>query len=288
MKKSSESEWNSRFKEGREDVQDDLRSGQQKTQWTDANADRVRALALSIRRLGVRLMAEEGCGNLFGGKPRTLAWQVEFVPWQCPCAWYVKNSPSSWLRNQLKTGSSTLFTWLNPLRFSVPSKIKIFPEGTKICCHSWHPTQRDYITGRYSDKQFSRLFPVVAPSSHEYFESDSSRWWISKQGKFLELNCHTVYNKYITLSILNLKLTSTHSQTTSFNFVNLCFSFVGWRVAESTNWPIAGAPDDVLICSSGWNENSQGIWSPMRKTVPVPHMNWLRIEHGTPRLEDGD
>jgi hypothetical protein len=41
MKKSSIFEWHRRFKEGQEDVQDDPRSGQPKTQRTDANVDRV-------------------------------------------------------------------------------------------------------------------------------------------------------------------------------------------------------------------------------------------------------
>jgi len=41
MKKSSVFEWHRWFKEGREDVQDDTRRGQQKTQRTDANVDRV-------------------------------------------------------------------------------------------------------------------------------------------------------------------------------------------------------------------------------------------------------
>jgi len=54
MKKSSVFEWHRRFKEGREDVQDDP-----KTQKTDANVDRVRTLVLSDRRLGVRVIAEE-------------------------------------------------------------------------------------------------------------------------------------------------------------------------------------------------------------------------------------
>jgi len=58
-KKSSVFEWNRRFKEGREDVQDDPRSGQPKTQRTDANVDRVRTLVRSGRRLGVRVIAEE-------------------------------------------------------------------------------------------------------------------------------------------------------------------------------------------------------------------------------------
>lgn len=61
---------------------------------------------------------------------------------------------------------STLFTWLSPLQFLAVSKIKKCPEGTKICRHSWHLTQYD-ITARYSGKRFSRLFPAVAPSSHE-------------------------------------------------------------------------------------------------------------------------
>jgi len=40
-------------------VQDDPRSGQPKTQMTDANVDRVRTLVFSDRRLGVRVIAEE-------------------------------------------------------------------------------------------------------------------------------------------------------------------------------------------------------------------------------------
>jgi len=59
MKKSSVFEWHMRFKEGREDMQDDPRSGQPKTQRTDANVDRVRTLVRSGRRLGVRVIAEE-------------------------------------------------------------------------------------------------------------------------------------------------------------------------------------------------------------------------------------
>jgi len=59
MKKSSVFEWYKRFKEGREDVQGDPRSGQPKTQRTDANVDRVRTLVRSDRRLGARVIAEE-------------------------------------------------------------------------------------------------------------------------------------------------------------------------------------------------------------------------------------
>jgi hypothetical protein len=59
MKKSSVFEWHRRFKEGREDVQDDPGSGQPITHRTDANVDRVRTLVRSDRGLGVRLIAEE-------------------------------------------------------------------------------------------------------------------------------------------------------------------------------------------------------------------------------------
>jgi hypothetical protein len=47
------------LKEGREDVQDDPRNGQPKTQGTDANVDRVWTLVRSDRRLAVRLIAEQ-------------------------------------------------------------------------------------------------------------------------------------------------------------------------------------------------------------------------------------
>jgi len=62
MKKSSVFEWHRQFKEGREDVQDDPRSGQPKMQRIDANVNRVRrvrTLVHSDRRLGVRVIAEE-------------------------------------------------------------------------------------------------------------------------------------------------------------------------------------------------------------------------------------
>jgi len=58
MKKSSVFEWHRRFKEGREDVQDDPRCEQPKMQRTDANVDGVRTLAHTDRRVGVRVIAE--------------------------------------------------------------------------------------------------------------------------------------------------------------------------------------------------------------------------------------
>jgi hypothetical protein len=48
-----------RFKEKQENVQDGPKSGQPKTQRTDANVDRVRSLVRSVRRLSVRQTAEE-------------------------------------------------------------------------------------------------------------------------------------------------------------------------------------------------------------------------------------
>ena len=69
---------------------------------------------------------------------------------------------------------------LVPCNFWLFPKLKKCPERTKICWPSWHPTQRENVTARYSENRFSRLFPAVAPSSHELhsftrnFESDSS------------------------------------------------------------------------------------------------------------------
>ena len=47
MKKSSVFEWHRQFKDGREDVQDEPRSGRPKTQRIDANVDRVRTMVCS-------------------------------------------------------------------------------------------------------------------------------------------------------------------------------------------------------------------------------------------------
>ena len=47
MKKSSVFEWHRLFKKGREDVQDELRSGQPKTQRTVENVDGERTLVRS-------------------------------------------------------------------------------------------------------------------------------------------------------------------------------------------------------------------------------------------------
>jgi len=59
MKELSVFEWQRWFKERRENVQDDPRSGKPKTQKTDADVDRVRTLVRSDRSLGVGVTAEE-------------------------------------------------------------------------------------------------------------------------------------------------------------------------------------------------------------------------------------
>jgi hypothetical protein len=62
MKKFSVFEWHRQVKEGREFVQDDPRSGQPKTQKTNANADRVQTVVHSDWILGMRLIEELNIG----------------------------------------------------------------------------------------------------------------------------------------------------------------------------------------------------------------------------------
>ncbi|XP_045149088.1 protein GVQW3 isoform X2 [Echinops telfairi] len=52
-------DWHKRFKEGREDVRDDARSGRPVTHRTRENIRKVKELACSNRQLTVRMMAEE-------------------------------------------------------------------------------------------------------------------------------------------------------------------------------------------------------------------------------------
>ena len=51
--------WHSRFKEGREEVEDDYRSGRPSTSRTDKTVERVRQKVWSDRRLTVRMTANE-------------------------------------------------------------------------------------------------------------------------------------------------------------------------------------------------------------------------------------
>ena len=52
-------EWHKKFKEGREEVEDDHRSGRPSTTRTDENVERVRQKVRSHRRLTVRMIADE-------------------------------------------------------------------------------------------------------------------------------------------------------------------------------------------------------------------------------------
>ena len=52
-------EWRRRFKEGREEVEDDHRNGRPFTSRTDENVERVRQKVGSDRRLTVRMIADE-------------------------------------------------------------------------------------------------------------------------------------------------------------------------------------------------------------------------------------
>ena len=59
MSKTRLFEWHRRFKEGREGVEDDHRSGKPSTSRTDKNAEGVRQKVRSERRLTVRMVADK-------------------------------------------------------------------------------------------------------------------------------------------------------------------------------------------------------------------------------------
>jgi hypothetical protein len=59
MKKTSVFEWHKRFKEGRDDVKDDERSGRPRTHRTDENVEKVRKLVCADRPLSLRMTARK-------------------------------------------------------------------------------------------------------------------------------------------------------------------------------------------------------------------------------------
>ena len=50
-------EWHKRFLEGREDVEDDARSGRPSTSITDENVEKIKAIVLANRRITIREVA---------------------------------------------------------------------------------------------------------------------------------------------------------------------------------------------------------------------------------------
>ncbi|GBM69267.1 Putative uncharacterized protein FLJ37770 [Araneus ventricosus] len=59
MSKKSILEWFKRFRDGKEDVKDEPRSGRPPTSTTPDNIERVRRMLADDRRLSLRMMAEE-------------------------------------------------------------------------------------------------------------------------------------------------------------------------------------------------------------------------------------
>ena len=59
MSRTRAFEWHKRFKEGREEVEDDPRSGRPSTRRTADNIERVKQMVRADRRLTVRMIAEE-------------------------------------------------------------------------------------------------------------------------------------------------------------------------------------------------------------------------------------
>jgi len=74
MKKSSILEWHKRFKEGRENVEDDEGSGCPRSNRTDENVEKVRNLMHLDRRLSIRAIYG------YTTKLRTLAQRLDSPP----------------------------------------------------------------------------------------------------------------------------------------------------------------------------------------------------------------
>ena len=59
MSRAHAFEWHKQFREGREECEDNQRSGRPVTSRTDSNIDRVKQLVCADRRLTVRMICEE-------------------------------------------------------------------------------------------------------------------------------------------------------------------------------------------------------------------------------------
>ena len=116
-------------------MQDDPRSGQPKTQRTDANVDRVRTLVRSDLRLGVRVIAEELNMNRETVRHivnEDLGMRKFSAKMMTRILTHDKRQRQLHISSDLRI-SLQKFTSLSPLRFLALPKIKKCPEGTKIC-----------------------------------------------------------------------------------------------------------------------------------------------------------
>lgn len=122
---------------------------------------RANLLILSTRKICLFGSVERVYRIYSEGKIWILAGQMDNLPWHYSCSSCVR---ISWVFGQeiyqkyLHILFARLFLW-----FWAISKI----EPEEIC---WRPATRDYITKRYFGKRVPRIFPALAPSSHEYID----------------------------------------------------------------------------------------------------------------------
>lgn len=86
MKKTSVYEWYKRFQDGRENVEDDERSGRPSTSTTDENVEKVRAMVMNDRRITIREVADDvgisigSCHDIFANILGMKRVAAKFVP----------------------------------------------------------------------------------------------------------------------------------------------------------------------------------------------------------------
>lgn len=86
MKKTSVYEWYKRFQDGREDVEDDERSGRPSTSTIDENVKKVEKMVLNDRRITIREVADEvgisigSCHNIFSNVLGMKRVAAKFIP----------------------------------------------------------------------------------------------------------------------------------------------------------------------------------------------------------------
>lgn len=86
MKKTSVYEWYKRFQDGREDVEDDERSGRPNTSIIDENVKKVEKMVMNDRRITIREVADEvgisigSCHNIFSNVLGMKRVAAKFIP----------------------------------------------------------------------------------------------------------------------------------------------------------------------------------------------------------------